>query len=63
MGIYRLKCGFVNSVAEDATIDVFNCDLGDDIAVRACNKYITILLHYRKIILKCNRASAASRVV
>ena len=63
MGIYWLKCGFVNSVAEDATIDVFDGHLRDDIAVRACNKYITILLHYRKIILKCNRASATSRVV
>ncbi len=50
-------------MAEDATIDVFDGYLRDDTAVRACNKYITILLHYRKIILKCNRASAASRVV
>ncbi len=45
-------------MAEDATIDVLDSYLGDDLAVRACNKYEIILLHYRKIILKCNRVSA-----
>lgn len=58
MRVDWLERGLIDSVTEDTTIDVFNGNLGDSLTVWACNKNEIVLLHYRKIILKCNRVSA-----